>query len=172
MPTSRHPDCLLARHEASFFAQCQSKVAEAGNHRGEAFNRLLLPLCLPLVQAIGHRMAYEAAFDANVDGHHLDLYEIHAMKYNSAWYSEHAGLGWWQQHEMEERAATAALPFCERDVDGLGMEPFAIAPILTDERWRSFVQGLRFFPPGTEAMDLFSPEPPKDVGSYRSLVRL
>lgn len=171
MPKSRYPDCLLARHEAGFFAQCQSKMAEIGNHRGDAFNRLLLPLCQPLVQAIGHRMAYEAAIDAQLDQYQLDLYEAHAMKFNSAWYSENVGIGWWQQHEREEKAATAAIPFVQRDVDAIDVEPFAVAPILSDEKWRAFVQELQCFPPGNEELDLFSPPEPIQT-AYGSLVRL
>ena len=144
MPASRYPDCLLSRHERGLFSECQEILKKVGpqNHRGDVFNRLVLPQCRPLVEAIGHRMAYEAALDAGVDQHLLALYEAGVVKLDGSWYAEHAGLGHLAQFEMEERAASAAAPFIERYLSQTEAEAYAHAPILTKDRWDSFMQGL------------------------------
>lgn len=41
-------------------------------HRSKRFNRDILPLALPLVEATGHRMAFETAKEANLNSKLLD----------------------------------------------------------------------------------------------------
>ncbi|TDL26559.1 acyl-CoA dehydrogenase NM domain-like protein [Rickenella mellea] len=159
MPEPRYPDCLLARHEAGLFAECRAEMSKLGSHRGEAFNRLMLPMCQPLVEAIGHRMAYEAAVDAQVPQHLLDVYENSVVKMDAAWYAEHAGVGRWAQAEMEERAATAALPYFEQDLEAVGAAPFATAPIVTKDSWDSFVRDLDCYQGDAEVELVSSPIP-------------
>ena len=62
MPETPNPDLILARHEAGLFEEARKIMADLQcEHRSETFNRAILPLCQPLVEAIGHRMAYDAA---------------------------------------------------------------------------------------------------------------
>ena len=146
MPASKHPDCLLSRHEAGLLAECRGVLERAGgNHRHSSVSRLMLPRCLPLVQAIGHRMAYEAALDAGVPRPLLDLYEAGVILQDPAWYAEHAGLQRWAQFEMEDRAITAALPHIEEYLVSTGAEPFAVSPVLTQESWEKFINDLPLF---------------------------
>ncbi|KZT69853.1 acyl-CoA dehydrogenase NM domain-like protein [Daedalea quercina L-15889] len=146
MPASKHPDCLLSRHEAGLLAECRALLARSGgNHRHESIARLMLPLCLPLTQAIGHRMAYEAALDAGLEKALLDLYEAGVVLQDPAWYSEHAALPRWQQFEMEDRAITAALPRLEEYLAETGTEPYAVSPILTEESWKNYLDDLPLF---------------------------
>ena len=144
LPAPRYPECLLARHELGLFEECREILRDIGaqNRRGPAFNRLLLPRCQPLVEAIGHRMAYEAALETGVDRRLLDMYEAGIVKLDGAWYAEHAGLGSKAQFEMEERAATATAPYIEHYLDELRAEPYVFAAILTKERWESHIRGL------------------------------
>ncbi|KLO06946.1 acyl-CoA dehydrogenase NM domain-like protein [Schizopora paradoxa] len=157
LPKPRYPHCLLAQHEAGLFAECHSLLSSisAGgsggesNHRGDAFNRLILPQARPLVEAIGHRMAYEAALDAGVDAPLLALYEAGVVRLDGAWYAEHIKtqdglpLGHLAQITMEERAATACAPFIERYLSQTGAEAYASAtPILSREGWGAFMAGL------------------------------
>jgi hypothetical protein len=146
MPASEFPDCLLARHEAGLFEECQKVIAGLGSgHRSEGFNRLVLPLCQPLVEAIGHRMAYEAAVKAKVDPELLALYEAAVVKLDSSWYAEHAGFGRRAQAEAEDRAATAALPNLGKYIADTKVEPYCQAPIVSDLAWSTFVAGLPHF---------------------------
>lgn len=173
LPKPRYPHCLLAQHEAGLFAECHALLASIGvsssssssnsnsgvgaggeSHRGDAFNRLILPQARPLVEAIGHRMAYEAALDAGVDAPLLALYEAGVVRLDGAWYAEHitlppdasgkaVKLGHLAQITMEERAATAAAPFIERYLSQTGAEAYASAtPILSREGWGAFMGGL------------------------------
>jgi len=146
MPASEYPDCLLARHEAGLFEECQKIIASLGTgHRSEAFNRLVLPLCQPLVEAIGHRMAYEAALKAQVDSNLLALYEAGVVKLDSSWYADHGGYGRRAQAEAEDRAATAALPNLAKFIEDTNVGPYCQAPIISDTAWSSFVAGLPHF---------------------------
>ena len=57
----------LAIHEQKLGDEMKGILASARDgHRGELANQLLLPRSLPYVEAIGHRMAWEAAKDAGV----------------------------------------------------------------------------------------------------------
>ncbi|KLO09038.1 acyl-CoA oxidase, partial [Schizopora paradoxa] len=146
LPESRHPNTPLAKYESSLFERCQSILSEAANHRDEAVISRFLPLCRPLIEAISHRMAYEAALDSgSVHQPLLDLYEIMVIRqYAPAWFASQPelGLNAERQSEMEEAAVNAALPFVERYMRETGAEPYAQAPILSKERFREFVNGL------------------------------
>ncbi|TDL17004.1 hypothetical protein BD410DRAFT_794726 [Rickenella mellea] len=87
-------------------------------------------------------MAYEAAIDAQIPQHLIDVYEISVMKMDAAWYAERAGVDRWAQAKMEERAVSAALPYFERDMDAVGAAPFVTAPIVKQDAWDSFVRDL------------------------------
>ncbi|PCH36492.1 acyl-CoA dehydrogenase NM domain-like protein [Wolfiporia cocos MD-104 SS10] len=158
MPKPRHPDCLLSRHEAGLFAECRSLLSKAGgNHRHESLARLLLPRCLPLVQAIGHRMAYEAALDANVPRPLVDLYEAGIVLFDSGWYVESAGLTRWDQFEMEDKAINAAMPHLEQYLLSLGADAYAVSPILTQESWEAFLDEMPIYTGKAELSLLSTP---------------
>ncbi|KAH9930206.1 acyl-CoA dehydrogenase NM domain-like protein [Fomitopsis serialis] len=159
MPASKYPDSLLSRHEAGLFAECRALLDRAGgNHRHDSLSRLMLPRCLPLVQAIGHRIAYEAAVNTGVDKTLLDLYEASVVLEDPAWYAEHAALPRWAQFEMEDRAITAALPHVDEYLAETGAEPYAVSPILTQERWEDFLNNLPLFS-GNAQLALIPPVP-------------
>ena len=102
------------------------------------------PLCQPLIEAIGFRMAYEAAVQAQVEPSLLSIYEIGCIEQDSSWYSEH-GLSREAQRSMEERAFTEVAAHLERLLDNLGAEPYATAPILSRKAWIEFTQALPVF---------------------------
>ncbi|KAH8093147.1 hypothetical protein BXZ70DRAFT_950310 [Cristinia sonorae] len=166
MPAPADPTSLLARHEAGLFDEARQVVANLGEgHRSEGFNRLILPLCQPLIEAIGHRMAYEAAVKAKVNPDLIALYVAGVVKYDASWYIEYLGLGRRAIHEMEDRALTVALPHLEDLLEETGARPYCIAPIVSDESWEGFVQSLPHFGgdasmqliPGTMAQTAGSP---------------
>lgn len=146
MPAPKYPDCLLSRHEAGLLDECREILKRAGgNHRHESVARLMLPRCLPLVQAIGHRMAYEAALDAGVHRPLLDLYEAGVILHDPSWYTEHAGVPRWAQFEKEDQAITAALPHLEEYLASTGAESYAVSPILTEESWENFINDVPLY---------------------------
>jgi hypothetical protein len=143
VPKSTHPSSLLARHEQGLFAENQQILRQSGGHRSADFNNLVLPKSELIVRAIGHRMAYDAALDANLDKSVTDLYLASAMALGSAWYAEHAGFGGAQQDAAMNKAVTAALPFLDEWLVRTGAEPYSQVPILSDTNWKQFTDGLR-----------------------------
>ncbi|KAJ6581956.1 acyl-CoA dehydrogenase NM domain-like protein [Mycena capillaripes] len=143
VPKSTHPSSLLARHEQGLFAQCQQILRQVGGHRSADFNNLVLPKSELIVRAIGHRMAYDAAMDANLDPTITDLYLASTVTLDAAWYAEHADFGGARQDAAVNAAVTAALPFLDDWLVRTGAEPYSQVPILSDANWKNFVGGLR-----------------------------
>ncbi|KAJ5623247.1 Acyl-CoA dehydrogenase/oxidase [Penicillium lividum] len=147
MPPPKDPNSPIARHEASLFSEARTLLQQGANgaHRSEAFNRDILPIALPLVEAIGHRMAYESALEANIDIKLLNLYESGVMKEDSAWYVEKGGLSREIQREMEAQAADALLPQLKDLLIASGVQPYSNAPMTSKALWNDFVSGLEVF---------------------------
>jgi hypothetical protein len=116
-----------------------------GMHRSEEFNRNILPLSLPLIQAIGHRMALEAARKTDIDPKLIDLYESGVVLDDSAWYTEQGGISRLAQKEMEAQAADALLPEMEKLVYNTGAAPYSNAPMASEKLWNVFVSDLETF---------------------------
>ncbi|PYH96550.1 acyl-CoA dehydrogenase NM domain-like protein [Aspergillus ellipticus CBS 707.79] len=157
VPPPRDPTSLIARHEMGLFTEAQETLqALGGIHRSEEFNRDILPLALPLVQAIGYRMAVEAAIDAGIDPSLRALYESGVVKEDPAWFSEQGGLSRHAQKEMETQAADAVLPNLPGLVQGTGAQPYSTAPMASRPLWDGFVSELETFS-GDASFDLMSP---------------
>ena len=104
MPPPADPNSLLARHEAGLFEELRDIIKDVPHHRSAEVNRLVLPHCQPVMEAIGHRMAYDAAVAQGVRPCLIDLYVANVVRCDPAWYAEHAGLGRRAQQEMETKA--------------------------------------------------------------------
>jgi hypothetical protein len=143
VPKSTHPSSLLARHEQGLFAENQQILRQVGGHRSADFNNLVLPKSELIVRAIGHRMAYDAAVDANLDATITDLYLASTLTLDAAWYAEHADFGGARQDVAVNAAVTAALPHLDDWLARTGAEPYSQVPILSEANWKQFVGGLR-----------------------------
>ncbi|KAL4976061.1 acyl-CoA dehydrogenase/oxidase [Aspergillus desertorum] len=146
LPLARYPNSPLAQHEASLFTEATHYLHQLGGmHRSEEFNRNILPLSLPLIQAIGHRMASEAARDANIKPELLALYESGAVLEDPAWYTEQGGISRRAQREMEAQAADALIPELENLLHETGGAMYSNAPMASDKLWSVFVSELETF---------------------------
>ncbi|KAL4767074.1 hypothetical protein BDW60DRAFT_227045 [Aspergillus nidulans var. acristatus] len=146
LPAPKDPNCPVARHEAALLAEAKNHLIEFGGvHRSEEFNRNILPLSLPLIQAIGHRMALEAAKETNIDSKIYTLYKSGVILEDSAWYTEQGGISRKAQREMEAQAADALLPDLEKLVYETGAAPYSSAPMTSDRLWNAFVSELETF---------------------------
>ncbi|KAL4895629.1 hypothetical protein BDV59DRAFT_211270 [Aspergillus ambiguus] len=145
LPKIRNPDSLLAKHEAGFGAELAHLLKTYTSHRGDDYNRYVLPQCRPMVLAIGQRMAYEAAVDAGVDRDLLALYEAGAVKYDSAWYVEKLGIARAAQFEMECKASDAVLGRLDEHLDSFDIEPFCTAPMLSSDRFDGLIGAIPMF---------------------------
>ncbi|KAI9375221.1 acyl-CoA dehydrogenase NM domain-like protein [Aspergillus egyptiacus] len=149
MPAPADPSCLLARYERGIFAFCQKTLFSlcSGRHRSEEFNTHVLPHCQTLVEAIGHRMAYEAAREARVDEDHLALYQSAVLLQAPALYIQESGLKGdiWSEFEKEALALDRLLPKLDALLEETGAGPYCTAAIVSDGDWDFFVDGLQGF---------------------------
>ncbi|KAI9452338.1 acyl-CoA dehydrogenase NM domain-like protein [Russula earlei] len=141
----RYPDSLLAQHERGLFSELLHALAAAPSHRSASYDREILPRSLPLVQAIGHRLAYDAARAARVDEPLLDLFEIASVLQDEAWYVECLGTTRAELREREARALEAVFPHLEEYLGRMDVAPYVTAPIVSDKRWNRFVDTLQTF---------------------------
>jgi len=145
LPSPKDPSLLLAKHEAGLLKEALALIndIEHKDHRSDSFNHLILPLCLPLIRSIGHRMAYEAAVKHKVDPLYISLYESFCVKHDSSWYTENLpAMDRRTQHITEERLLTEAAPQIESLLEATGFEHFTLAPIVSDIVWEKFVDKL------------------------------
>ncbi|KAE9402542.1 acyl-CoA oxidase [Gymnopus androsaceus JB14] len=133
---------LLAAHAAGLIEENKQIVRSLPGHRDDSFNSLILPQSEPVIEAIGHAMAYAAAQEAKLPQHVLDVYECSVIRRDPAWYSENAGLNRMAQRLREDAAVTAALPHLEAHIDALHIEDYVSAPIISDAGWKTYVASL------------------------------
>ncbi|KAJ3506444.1 hypothetical protein NLJ89_g6866 [Agrocybe chaxingu] len=105
-PMTANPDSILARHELSIIQDTRISLS-TNQHRDPAS---LAHSCQRLLEAIAHRMAYEAAVAANVDGRLIDLFKASVIKLDPGWYAERGGVTRVEQAEVEKAAVEALLP--------------------------------------------------------------
>ena len=156
-PRSNNPKSRLACHEAAVISKLRSHLhkgqgsskAESGSHRDLQVQAVTLPLCVPLMQAVGHRMAYDAAIEASVDPVLIDIYLASIVLCDPAWYSETTEsavrLSRDEQLEMQLNACSKGVARLEEWLAKLEVEPYVIAPIVSEEKWDAHEQQLQTF---------------------------
>ncbi|KAI0260978.1 acyl-CoA dehydrogenase NM domain-like protein, partial [Gloeopeniophorella convolvens] len=149
-----YPDNLLARHEAGLISQLRAQLAGLGNHRSAEYNAVLLPEALPLVQAIGQRIAYDAARTAGIDTCLLDMYVATCVRQDESWYVESLGMTRRELRAMETRAVDALFPQLDKFLTLMDVEAYVTAPIVSADRWSAFVDGLPVSGDGEPDLDL------------------
>ena len=143
MPRETRPDCLLAKYEAGLADDAMAILDSIPEgHRSQQFNRLLIPRCRPIVEAIGNRIAYEVALAAGVDPNLVALYEVGAVRKNLSWYVEAGLLTRGKVDEMEVEAIDALEPRLDNMLDQLEIAPYITAPIVEESTWDAFISGL------------------------------
>ena len=118
---------------------------ERSGQRSSAYDREILPRSLSFVQAIGHRLSYDAARAAAVDAPLLDLFEIVSVLHDEAWYVECLGMSRDKLREREVCALEAVFPHIEEYLARMDVAPYVVAPISSDENWKQFVDALQTF---------------------------
>ena len=140
----RYPDSLLAQHEKGLFLELRAALSEGGSgHRSSAYDREVLPRSLSFVQAIGHRLSYDAARAAAIDAPLLDLFEIVSILQDEAWYVECLGMSRDKLREREVCALEAVFPHLEAYLARMDVAPYVVAPISSDGKWKQFVDELQ-----------------------------
>ena len=149
LPTPQDRTTYLARHEEGLFSEAEEKIASLGgykSHRNQAFDRHILPRCKPLIEAIGHRMAYEAAKEAGVRSEVLDLFQRQCISTDLSWYVERGLIARETFLDSTAEAYNRASPILLHALqESEEMDSFITAPIVSEVAWESFVGGLPTF---------------------------
>lgn len=87
-------------------------------------------------------MAYEAAVSEGLEQDIVDMYVASVVKLDAGWYAEHAGVKRRDVEAMECRAVDGLVGRLDEMVDEFGVEEYVRAPIVSDEKWREFVDEL------------------------------
>lgn len=117
------------------------------NRRSPEFNRHVLPRCRPIIEAIGHRMAFEAAKAAGVDHKVLQIYEslyvpdgsnIDSQRGDSNGMTSNFGRSVVEAYEDVLQDVIGSLESSE-------IADYVTAPIASEESWNAFVENLACF---------------------------
>lgn len=137
------PNCRLAVHEKHLWDEMKDILRSTRDkHRSELANQLLLPRCLPLVEAIGHRMAFEAARGAGVPEPLIHLYEVGVVGADLAAYIEYGATSRRAFAVEEAGALNAVLDRLEEYLAAADVAPYCVATIVSERSWDAFVQSL------------------------------
>lgn len=143
----------MAKRELALRDRATGKVAAIGGysaHRGNPFNQGILPLCRPLVEAIGSRMAFEAAKDVGTDPLVLAVFEKFCMEPHLDWY---VAKGLARDHDFESslsQGCNSILPLMLTSLTESGIKDYVHAPIVSDGAWEKFLSGLPHYQSTTE----------------------
>ncbi|EIM91538.1 acyl-CoA dehydrogenase NM domain-like protein [Stereum hirsutum FP-91666 SS1] len=135
VPPSTDPTSLLARHESLLVAELRAFLQDATGPRDRRTESALLPQCQGLLEAIGHRLAYDAAKARGIEDAVLQLYEASIVALDPAWYVEHEGISRRRQCTMLLESADHLYPRLDELLAGLQVDAYITAPIVSEERW-------------------------------------
>jgi hypothetical protein len=149
LPQARNRLSLLARHEEDLMEDMKSRLQRIGGyekHRGPAFDRYILPRCRLLAEAIGNRMAYEAAEKSGVSLEVLTLYERICMCEDL---DPLPVIEPMVQARASSRSSdsykTVLAQIRSESAGPSDIDHYVTAPIISDRSWESFMNGLRMF---------------------------
>ncbi|KAG7447424.1 acyl-CoA oxidase [Guyanagaster necrorhizus] len=144
VPAPLYPNSLLAQHEKGVFDEARGLAKKYGP-RSKQYADYILPRSKDLVEAIGHRMAYESALVEGIPAVLADIYEVFAIQKDIGWYIETGLLTRVRVADMQNSAMTNAVGNMNEWVDGMGVAKWVKAPILTEEGWNNFVDSMYTF---------------------------
>lgn len=154
MPAATNPHCLLAKHECGLIQEARQQLASfKGGHRSPEYNNFLLPRCRAIVEAMGHRMGYEAARQAGLPEDILSLYEASVMDLDISWYIENQHTTRARHAEMESAALDSLLSRLDTLLEDTGAAEYVSAPMVSKEKWKTFVEPLPVYS-GNASFDL------------------
>ncbi|KAF8992115.1 acyl-CoA dehydrogenase NM domain-like protein [Cyathus striatus] len=158
MPPPADASSLLATHESALIQECREKMRSHSKSLDmtEAINRYALPSCQKIVEAIGHRIAYEAAIEAQLPQCIVDLFVASTIRKDPSWFIETKKISRRDISEMEQRGMEQALPRLEELLNGLGVRAYITSPIISDKAWEEYQHELPHFGGGVVGNQSFS----------------
>ncbi|KID81999.1 Acyl-CoA oxidase/dehydrogenase, central domain protein [Metarhizium guizhouense ARSEF 977] len=148
LPEPQDPLAPLAKHELGLIAEARQEMIDLGGYaerRSAAFNNNIVPRCRRLIEAIGERMAYEAARVRGVQRELLHLYELLCIEEDLSWYTGSGVITRNQFFKSLVEAYKAVLPLLLQFANNTEEAAYITAPIMSDESWSIFLQTLPSF---------------------------
>ncbi|KAG8667996.1 hypothetical protein FPOAC1_007357 [Fusarium poae] len=136
LPQAMNRSSRLAQREEDLIRDMKSRLERVGgydNHRGPAFDRYILPRCRLLAEAIGNRMAYEAAEKSGISSG-CSRYPLPAL--------EPLVQARAPSRSCSSYSAVLAQIRSE-SVTPSEVDDYITAPITSDKSWESFMKGLQ-----------------------------
>jgi acyl-CoA oxidase len=155
VPMPGPKESLLARHASSRLAECTEALSQVGGTRSADFTSVILPQAQPVIEAIGHAIAYAAAVKANLPQPILDIYESSIIRQDPAWYSEH-GMPRTSQQIREDKAVSTFIPELPEFLSALEIEKYVAAPVVSDARWKAYLSLLIVYSGDASPSELIS----------------
>ncbi|KAF6810069.1 hypothetical protein CMUS01_13545 [Colletotrichum musicola] len=113
----------------------------------------ILPRCRTLIEAIGQRMAYEAALQSeDVSPEVLGVFVMSCMQEDPSWFVEHGNRTRTQMRDDEERAYAKLLPMLPELVERTGTKDYITAPVVDEDSLKNCVPSLQTFGGKNEAV--------------------
>ncbi|VUC36573.1 unnamed protein product [Clonostachys rosea] len=139
LPEALDSSSLLATREMRAMTEAKKKLSEMGGykaHRSADYNRHILPRSRPLIESIGHRMAYEAAKEAGVSPNILTLYESLCVAVAPSTASDTIDQD--RLADIYEEVLAEVMP----QFKSSELKEYITAPIASKESWDEFFQSL------------------------------
>jgi acyl-CoA oxidase len=155
VPIPSPEESLLARHASSLLVEYTIALSQLGGTRSEEFTSVILPQAQPVVEAIGHAIAYSAAVKANLPKPILDVYESSVIRQDTAWYSEH-GMTRVAQRIREGNAVSSMILELPKFLSALEIENYVAAPVISDPQWKAYLAGLTVYTGNASPSELIS----------------
>ncbi|KAK2684375.1 hypothetical protein QWA68_016721 [Fusarium oxysporum] len=149
LPQARNRLSRLAQREDKLMLDMKSRlevIRGYKEHRGPAFDRHILPRCRLLAEAIGNRMAYEAAETSGLSPDVLTLYEgicmCEDLNHLPAMGPQcRAGA----QSQSSEPYNNVLAQIRSESASRSDLDDYVTAPIMSEESWGSFTNSLHAF---------------------------
>ncbi|KAH9225282.1 hypothetical protein K456DRAFT_1732043 [Colletotrichum gloeosporioides 23] len=164
LPQATDPKRPLALYENGILEEAVSQTALTSklsrSIRGASYNDSVLSRCRAIVEAIGQRMAYEAAkAQGNIVTEVLDLFEASCIQEDSSWFVEHGYGTRSMLWDNEKRAYGSLLPLLPSLVDRANAKAYITAPLIDEASTNAFIKGLPAF--GASRDDVIAEQAPK-----------
>jgi acyl-CoA oxidase len=147
LPQAMNRSSRLAQREEDLIRDMKSRLERVGgyeNHRGPAFDRYILPRCRLLAEAIGNRMAYEAAEKSGISSEVLTLYERICLCEDLDPLPALEPLVQARAPSRSCSSYSAVLAQIRSEsVTPSEVDDYITAPITSDKSWESFMKGLQ-----------------------------
>lgn len=141
----------LAKYEEGLFHELIEKtISLSDSHRSEGFNAGVLPRCRTMVEALGQRMAFEAAKSKSLAPEILDVFVMCCIREDPSWYIEHEHFTRAQIWQDEESAFEKLQHLLPQLVEKTGARDYITAPMIGEQDLHEFILTLPTFGSGSD----------------------